>query len=310
MDNCSRRLGRTLEAAQMLREVVSGATCADVAARRGLSRSGVDRRIKGVAAQLSRAVGIEGLHEHGTGFVKRLRDRRDAVLAALDRFDPHQARSGREGRVIGHAEVAAGAVRLRSRSARPAHDLALYHLCFATGLRPLEVARLVVSDYVNEDGSVRRVSSVRPMVAINGKERPLYFVHRQLDTALLAYLDERARATHCPGPDTRWRGLDPASPLFLDEAGGRYPITANGDPGQSRFVCRPLLEVYRKIFRHADVPGLSTQSARLTLMSRMYERGADEDQVGLVLGIADRSAVREQLPRPRPELAKVLEELA
>jgi hypothetical protein len=45
-------------------------------------------------------------------------------------------------------------------------------------------------------------------------------------------------------------------------------------------------------------------------MSRMYERGADEDQVGLVLGIADRSAVREQLPRPRPELAKVLEEMA
>jgi len=89
-----------------------------------------------------------------------------------------------------------------------------------------------------------------------------------------------------------------------------YPITPNGGEGQNRYVCRPLLEIYRKIFRQADIPGLCTQSARLTLMSRMYERGADEDQVGLVLGIADRSAVREQLPRPRPELAKVLEELA
>jgi hypothetical protein len=40
----------------------------------------------------------------------------------------------------------------------------------------------------------------------------------------------------------------------------------------------------------------------------MYERGADEDQVGEVLGIADRSAVREQLARPRPTLAHLLDE--
>ncbi|HNE17644.1 MAG TPA: site-specific integrase, partial [Rhodocyclaceae bacterium] len=99
-------------------------------------------------------------------------------------------------------------------------------------------------------------------------------------------------------------------PLFLGAEGEVYPITPNGGEGQNRYVCRPLLEIYRKIFRQADIPGLCTQSARLTLMSRMYERGADEDQVGLVLGIADRSAVREQLPRPRPELSKVLEELA
>ena len=101
--------------------------------------------------------------------------------------------------------------------------------------------------------------------------------------------------------------LDRHGPLFLGAEGEVYPITPNGGEGQNRYVCRPLLEIYRKIFRQADIPGLCTQSARLTLMSRMYERGADEDQVGLVLGIADRSAVREQLPRPRPELAKVLE---
>jgi len=40
----------------------------------------------------------------------------------------------------------------------------------------------------------------------------------------------------------------------------------------------------------------------------MYDRGADEDQEGLVLGIADRSAVREQLPRPRPSLVEAVEE--
>ena len=165
-------------------------------------------------------------------------------------------------------------------------------------------------DYLLEDGSVRRESRVRADVAINAKERQLFFNHRRLDDALTTYLDERLRARHAAGSDDRWRGLDPRSPLFLGAEGEVYPITPNGGEGQNRCVCRPLLEIYRKIFRQADIPGLCAQSARLTLMSRMYERGADEDQVGLVLGIADRSAVREQLPRPRPELAKVLEELA
>ena len=36
---------------------------------------------------------------------------------------------------------------------------------------------------------------------------------------------------------------------------------------------------------------------------------ADEDQVGVILGIADRSAVREQLPRPKPMLAELLDEV-
>jgi integrase len=255
-------------------------------------------------------VGVDGLQESGAAFVKRLRMHRDAILQALQHFDPTQVSSQREARVLNPDEVDLGARRVRSRSTRPLHDLALYYLPFATGLRPLEVARLTVGDYLLEDGSVRRESRVRADVAINGRDRPLFFNHRRLDEALGAYLDERVRAGHGLGAAEHWRGLDRHAPLFLGAEGEVYPITPNGGEGQNRYVCRPLLEIYRKIFRQADIPGLCTQSARLTLMSRMYERGADEDQVGLVLGIADRSAVREQLPRPRPELAKVLEELA
>jgi integrase len=312
MDSQLQSQERTAEAAGMLRELLDGATCGAVAARRGLSRSSADRRIKAVAARLAGMVGIEGLNAQGVGFVRRLRDHREAVLAALERFDPGATptRPVREGRVIRREEIEAGASRLRSRSSRPRHDLALFHLPFATGLRPLEVARLRVSDYLNEDGSVRRESRLRAEVAINGKERPLFFLSRELVKALDDYLAERLQAGHGMGGDGRWRGLDPDSALFLDERGRGYPITSNGAEGQNRFVCRPLLEVYRKVFRQADIPGLCTQSARLTLMSRMYEGGADEEQVGLVLGIADRSAVREQLPRPRPELASVLEALA
>lgn len=310
MEQTVGKRGRRQLDIQLLREVVGGDAYATVAQRWGLSRSAVDRRIKCLAVQLTHEVGVDGLEESGAAFVKRLRIHREAILQALEHFDPAPVTFQREARVLNPDEVDLGVRRVRSRSTRPQHDLALYFLPFATGLRPLEVARLTVGDYLLEDGNVRRASRVRAEVAINGRDRPLFFNHRRLDEALGAYLDERIRAGHGLGAAERWLGLDPLGPLFLGVEGEVYPVTPNGGEGQNRHVCRPLLEIYRKIFRLADVSGLCTQSARLTLMSRMYERGADEDQVGLVLGIADRSAVREQLPRPRQELAKVLEELA
>ena len=136
----------------------------------------------------------------------------------------------------------------------------------------------------------------------------MFFRSNRLNDALAAYLRERGQLQHGSGQADRYRGLDPDSRLFLTALGEPYPITPNGEPRQKRHVCRALLETYRKLFRYADIECICTQSARLTLMSRMYERGADEDQVGEVLGIADRSAVREQLARPRPTLAHLLDE--
>lgn len=300
---------RFRQSVHMLQRVLDGETLGVVSEKLGVSRSTVDRRVKHLALQLTRSVGVEGLKQEGTAFVERLRQRRTAVLEALERFEPEPRASTRAARVLTREEVARGAMRVHARAPRPRHDLVLYHLTFATGLRPLEVARLVVDDYLDEAGAVRQTSIVRADVAINGRSRPLHFRHAALDQALAAYIEERLHGRHGVGRSEAWRGLDPRSRLVLDARGLPYPITVGPGHGQ-RHVCRAILDSYRRIFRLADIPGLSTQSARLTLMSRMYERGADEDQVGLVLGIADRSAVREQLPRPRPELAKVLEELA
>jgi integrase len=203
-----------------------------------------------------------------------------------------------------------GAVRIKGRTSRPWHDLALYYMLFATGLRPLEIARLEVRDYLNADGSICRESELRAEAAINGKLRPLYFSSSRLDEALRAYFLERCDCGHGVGISGCYRGLRPDSRLFLSPCGEPYRIVPNnGEPGQNRFVCRALLETYRKLFRYADLKGLSAQSARLTVISRMYDRGADEDQVGVILGIGERSAVRELLPRPRPMLAELVDEL-
>ncbi|RTL56515.1 MAG: site-specific integrase [Rhodocyclaceae bacterium] len=295
---------------EMLRAVINGETYEVAASNFGVSRTAVERRIKSVAIQLTQAVGVDGLKEEGAAFVRRLRLHRDAILVALKDFEPRVHVGTRAARVLSVTEVAQGAVRIKGRTSRTWHDLALYHTLFATGLRPLEIARLEVRDYLLADGSVRRESELRAEAAINGKPRPLYFSNSRLDEALTAYLQERFRCGHGLKEPESYRGLDPGSRVFLSSSGEAYKILPNNDaPGQDRHVCRALLEIYRKLFRYAELKGLSAQSARLTLISRMYERGADEDQVGVILGIGERSAVRELLPRPRPTLAEILDEL-
>lgn len=303
-----RNAGSLSQSIDMLRSVVHGSTYETVAQAHGLTRTAVERRIKTVAVELTQVVGVDGLREEGATFVRRLRLHREAVLRALDDFAPRDASGARPARVLSAAEVNQGAARIRLRSSRPLHDLALYYLLFATGLRPLEVARLRVSDYLLADGSVVRQSRLRAEAAINGRERPLLFQSSRLDEALQAYLAERLARRQGLGESPAYRGLDGESALFLSSDGTPYRITPNGEPQQNRQVCRTLLEIFRKLFRLSGIKGLNTQSARLTLMSRMYDRGADEDQEGLVLGIADRSAVREQLPRPRPSLVEAVEE--
>ncbi|MFZ2390033.1 MAG: hypothetical protein WAW69_19725, partial [Polaromonas sp.] len=75
-----------MQSVGMLKAVISGETYEVVAARFGKSRTAVERRIKVVAAQLSKVVGIQGLSEEGAAFVRRLRMHRGAILTALESF--------------------------------------------------------------------------------------------------------------------------------------------------------------------------------------------------------------------------------
>ena len=45
------------------------------------------------------------------------------------------------------------------------------------------------------------------------------------------------------------------------------------------------------------------------VVDRLYDRDADEEQVGLVLCISERSALCEPFPRARPPMASLAQEL-
>ena len=294
---------------QMLKAVIEGRTYDAVAVDYGITRTAVERRVKGMAARLSAEVGIAGLSEGGAAFVRRLRHKRAAILAALEGFEPKPSCGKRPVRIVSAAEIDRAVHRIRGRSAHPERDIALFFMLFATGARPLEIARIEVQDYLRADGSVRRESELRAEATITGRSRPLFFASSKLDDALTAYLRLRLESGQGLGPTSSFRGLDPESRLFVTATGGGFQITPYGEPGQHRFLCRPILETYRKLFRYADVEGATALSVRHTVVARLYERGADEEQVGLVLGISDRSAVRGLLPRSRPTMAQLVDDL-
>lgn len=172
-----------------------------------------------------------------------------------------------------------------------------------------QIARLVVRDYLLADGSVRTCSEIRADIAITGRARPLLFGSGHLCEALDAYLADRWARQRGVGDDATFRGLAPDSPLFLSSTGCGYAITPYGAEGQHRYQCRAIWDRYRTLFRHADHPHLNVLTARQTLAERLYARGADESQIGLLFGISERRHVREQFPRQLPSLAVLMHDL-
>jgi integrase len=294
---------------EMLKAVIDGETYDAVAARFGVTRTAVECRIKRTASQLIKTVGIDGLNDRGVLFARRLRKRRDAVMTALADFEPPRPYGPRQPRVASREEIDLALRRIERRSSRPWRDQALFYLLFATGARPLEIARLEVRDYLLADGSVNRDSTMRAEIAIGGKARPLYFASQKLDRLLALYLEERLEQGLGLGEPGRFRGLDPCSGLFLSSGGDGFKITPYGRPGQRRHLCSEILDTYRKLFRYSGLEGVSALSVRRTVASRLFERGADEGQVGLLLGIGQRSAVRELLARRKPTISELVEDL-
>lgn len=300
---------RTSVSIDMLREVIDGRTYDEVAARFGVTRTAVERRAKAVALRLCREVGVDGLSLGGASFVSRLRERREAIHRALECFEPDSTPAPPKERILTAEEIARAVVRIRGRSQQPQRDVALFYMLMATGARPLEIVRLRVADYLDPSGEVRRESEMPAAASISGKARPLFFASRRLDEAMEAYLRHRLERRHGAGAAATYRGLAPDAPLFVAAGGEAFRITRYGAAGQRRYLCRPILEIYRKLFRYAELEGATPMSVRRTLAARLYDRGADEEQVGLVLGISDRGALRELFPRTRPAIATLVEEL-
>ncbi|RCW69548.1 site-specific integrase [Pseudorhodoferax soli] len=273
----------------LLRSVLSGMTY-DAAARvHGLSRTAVERRVKALVLELVRSVGIDGLNESRAMFVRQLRAHREGIERALVRFEPHiDSAPPSENLILSDDDIRTAVRRVKARTRTPERDVAMVWILLATGLPPLEVARLEVSDYLNADGTVRLASTVRASVAVNGRSRPLYFSSPAACEAIDAYLATRARpGPSIPGSDACFRGLDPQGALFLTQAGNPFHVASVPSGSRAQALCREVHYAYRKIFRRIGIPGLSALSLRQTVVDRLLRKGAEIGQIGELLGVRD-----------------------
>ena len=113
---------------------------------------------------------------------------------------------------------------------------------------------------------------------------------------------------HAVAAGDAYRGLDPHSALFLTEGGKPFRIRARS-PDDPRPTCPVLLATFAGIFRRAGWRGVNTQHVRRLFAQRVASKGADKEQLGALLGLTSKRAVKrllERRPRPLADLVKEL----
>src|SRR5438067_2923734 len=300
------RVESVAKSIQMLKGILDGKTYLAVAQEFALSRSAVEQRVKALARDLQTVVGVECVDENEVPTVKGMRARKDCYLEALSHYRPQRAFNGGEAlRALTGKDIEHAIAITREHSKYRNRDVALLLVLFATAAKPLEIARFEVTDYLTEDGSVREESVMRAAVAINGKERPLFFASTKVVAAVDAYLEERVRRGQCTIKAPKYRGLDPGSRLFLTGEGNDMPISVRAIDRGRQYRCGIILDIYRRMFARAGLKGVSALSVRRAVAERLTARGCDVDQVGTVLGLSERNSVR-NLIRNGPASPKAL----
>ncbi|MRV70612.1 tyrosine-type recombinase/integrase [Duganella sp. FT92W] len=297
------------EAKDLFLSVLNGSTIKKTAACFGLAEIVVDKRIKSLARTLQSVVGVVGVDEWVTPTIPLLRQEKEAYLEALAHYVPPCNGSHQVGAVISSEQLNMLLRKIEEYSPQSNRDAALLLTLFATGARPIEIARLEIRDYLTECGNVREESVLRPEAAVNERSRPLYFCSSKANAAIDAYLAERVANSFGTTTDSAFRGLAADSRLFLSVDGGPLKIIAKTEKGQHQFLCREIHEIYRRIFNYAGVEGLTAMSARRAVATKLRARGAAMAEIGSLLGLSDPASIRHLLRRFDPQLKVAVRDL-
>jgi len=111
-----------------------------------------------------------------------------------------------------------------------------------------------------------------------------------------------------PAEDAPYRGFDPDEHLFLNNDGEPFKMRCTRSTKKLYYNSQQLVDTFRRILGRSNIPGISAQTLRNTVALWLNRRGADEGQIGTLLGISNRQNVRKLLPAP-PSLADLMTDL-
>lgn len=121
----------------------------------------------------------------------------------------------------------------------------------------------------------------------------MYWSNKSVVAAIDAYLAERARHGFGAGQPDQFRGLDPASPLFLAVDGKPFTFTKRiTKAGQESLFTGILTQIIRRLHTQAGIEAGSALSARRTFAVRLHRKTYDLRHIQVLLGIQSLTAVK------------------
>jgi len=171
-------------------------------------------------------------------------------------------------------------------------NIALIYTLFGTGMMPSEIASLRVDDYLAKGGP-KEDTEVRSEIAFNGRSRPLGWVNKMLVKAIDAYLAERVEKRLSVAPSkSGYRGLDPASPLFLSRGEEGFTFRETVRSGKTYRSCGSLANLLNKLIAGAGLEGCNTGSARRTIAVKLHRQHTDLRTINEILGQSSLKATK------------------
>jgi site-specific recombinase XerD len=190
----------------------------------------------------------------------------------------------------------------------PARDVALLCVLYGTGMTATELAQLEVADVLDEAGGFRGESEIRPVIAFNGRRRPVYWTNPRVRESLDAYFAQRLGVGYgLTAWRSRWRGLVELGPVFLTNDGRPFTLTTRRTgAGNTTRSCESLTQVIRKLHAQAGIEGAGATSARRTFGVRLHRRGYDLRHIREVLGLATLSATKSLVEGDPVDLGRIV----
>lgn len=187
-------------------------------------------------------------------------------------------------------------------------DAALLMVAYGTGLTPNEIAKLLVSDYLQANGVARIESTLRAEIAFNGKARPLVWASAKVRAAIDTYLDHRLDARHSVTTSpAAYRGLDHQSPLFLTGEGQPFAFTRRvTSAGAISYSCESLTEIFRRLHQQAGVTNGNASAARRTFAVLLHRQGRNPKLIQELIGVSSLSAVKRMVESDPVRLASIV----
>ncbi len=150
-------------------------------------------------------------------------------------------------------------------------------------------SRNLARDVLTTDGKLKDEVLLTRATTKGGKQRLIYLTNKEVRRALIAYLNERHRATAGP--------LQPVSALFLSRKGGGF------SPNTMQML-------FKRMYRAAGLDQASSHSGRRTFATSLIERGVDIKAVSSLMGHSTVAMTARYVDDNPVRLRRVCEEIS